>query len=518
MFCNFESATFINQKPTNNIFNNQSDGKLGVYYEARKEEVPNNRFLCSLSDDFFDSAQSFKKPSFYDTTITSRSGTILNTDKSNSNKNSRKFNRHTINYKPPHKSFVLIRNSSSVSPSPIDKNETLLSTIDTDILATNNNNIQFPLKKSNSSSKLFRSPYSKKNFDLNDMPKLPSSSYIGGILTPMESMNEHIGTVLEISDFPRYKNETETLVADEASSKNQTNNLDLKENFVQNNEKQNKLSTLENLKRIFSESHSSIANIFMKADEIKWKNKSKSRSRSPEDKLLLQTENEMNQSIPGLSLNDKKNFLEKYYLTSESNDDFMRFNESDFNANENRKLRRVILNVGGIKHEVMWKTLERLPKSRLGKLRFAQDMNEIHQLCDDYNSEENEFFFDRSPRSFTTVLNFYRTGKLHLIEDVCVLSFNEDLSYWGIHEFYLEPCCQHKYHQKKEVVLEEIRKEEESLKEKIVEESFGSCCPSIRKKVWDLMEKPQTSRGARVKNIFFYYLKKKTFSDLVKIN
>jgi hypothetical protein len=158
---------------------------------------------------------------------------------------------------------------------------------------------------------------------------------------------------------------------------------------------------------------------------------------------------------------------------------------------------RVILNVGGVKHEVLWKTLARLPRTRLGKLRFAKSMVEILQLCDDYNTYDNEYFFDRHPRSFATVLNFYRTGKLHLVEDICVLSFQDDLLYWGIHEFYLENCCQHKYHQRKEIVLEEIRKEEEIVKERRAD-TFTTCCPKLRKKVWDLMENPQTSKGARV--------------------
>jgi BTB/POZ domain len=49
-------------------------------------------------------------------------------------------------------------------------------------------------------------------------------------------------------------------------------------------------------------------------------------------------------------------------------------------------------------------------------------------------------------RSLRGVIN---TGKLHLTQDTCVLSFSDDMEYWGINELYLEGCCQYRYHHQK---------------------------------------------------------------------
>ena len=160
--------------------------------------------------------------------------------------------------------------------------------------------------------------------------------------------------------------------------------------------------------------------------------------------------------------------------------------------------RRVTLNVGGVRHEVMWKMLEQVPRSRLGKLVLATTHQHILTLCDTYSLVDNEYFFDRHPRSFNSILNFYRTGKLHVIDEMCVLAFSDDLEYWMIDEVFLESCCQNKYNTRKEHVVEEMKKEANNIK-KEVEEDFGDGkFVKYQRCLWDLIEKPHTSLAAKI--------------------
>jgi potassium voltage-gated channel Shab-related subfamily B protein 1 len=154
--------------------------------------------------------------------------------------------------------------------------------------------------------------------------------------------------------------------------------------------------------------------------------------------------------------------------------------------------RRVILNVGGERHEILWDNLERHPYTRLGQLKECQTHEETMDVCDDYLIEGNEYFWDRQPRSFALILNLYRKDKLHLPEDLCVMDFAEDLEYWGIDELFLDSCCQMKFSQKKEALNEEIKKDEEFLLYHKEEEFGGGFLAEYRKYLWDLFEKSDT--------------------------
>lgn len=163
-----------------------------------------------------------------------------------------------------------------------------------------------------------------------------------------------------------------------------------------------------------------------------------------------------------------------------------------------RENKRVSLNVGGERHEVMWKTLGRVPYSRLGRLENAFTHEEILDLVDDYSLIENEFYFDRQPESFSAVVNLYRTGKLHLCEEVCVSDFAEELEYWGIDFIHMEDCCQYKFSRRREKIFKENKKNKDAMKAE-EEEDFGEGpLAKIQKTGYDILEKPSSSIPAKI--------------------
>lgn len=120
-----------------------------------------------------------------------------------------------------------------------------------------------------------------------------------------------------------------------------------------------------------------------------------------------------------------------------------------------------IINVGGIKYRIPWSTLEEFPLTRLGKLRSCSNEAEIMDVCDDYDGSRNEYFFDRSPLAFRTIVTFLAAGKLRLLREMCALSFQEELLYWGVEENHLDWCCLRKLRLRQEEYKEQQRLDEE---------------------------------------------------------
>ena len=105
----------------------------------------------------------------------------------------------------------------------------------------------------------------------------------------------------------------------------------------------------------------------------------------------------------------------------------------------------------------------------------------------------------RHPQTFNCILNFYRTGRLHVMEEMCVVDYSEDLQYWKIDEIWLEQCCENKFNTKKDFITDEMRKEkayEEAGKD--VYEDFGDGkLAKYQRVLWDTFEKPHKSALAK---------------------
>ncbi|KAJ6659427.1 hypothetical protein lerEdw1_018661 [Lerista edwardsae] len=197
---------------------------------------------------------------------------------------------------------------------------------------------------------------------------------------------------------------------------------------------------------------------------------------------------------------------------------------------------KITINVGGTRHETYKSTLRTLPGTRLAWLADPDAQSNF-----DFDDQSNEFFFDRHPGIFSYVLNYYRTGKLHCPADICGPLFEEELTYWGIDETDVEPCCWMTYrqHRDAEEALDIFESpepgsgaageeaEDDGARETTLQRlgmddrppgapgaTRGGCCRSWQPRMWALFEDPYSSRAARViafASLFFILVSITTF-------
>ncbi|XP_026165202.1 potassium voltage-gated channel subfamily G member 3-like [Mastacembelus armatus] len=100
------------------------------------------------------------------------------------------------------------------------------------------------------------------------------------------------------------------------------------------------------------------------------------------------------------------------------------------------------LNVGGRRFCFSAELMKRLPLSRLSRLHHCVSESELLELCDDYDRDRNEFFFDRHSEAFSFIMLYVQHGKLRFLPHMCELSFYNEMLYWGLESSDLQPCCQ----------------------------------------------------------------------------
>ncbi|KAG7462643.1 potassium voltage-gated channel subfamily G member 3-like [Megalops cyprinoides] len=101
-----------------------------------------------------------------------------------------------------------------------------------------------------------------------------------------------------------------------------------------------------------------------------------------------------------------------------------------------------ILNVGGTKYAFPRDVIKDFPLRRVSRLHNCASEKEVLEVCDDYDRERNEFFFDRHSEAFGFIMLYVKYGKLRFVPQMCELSFYNEMIYWGLESSHLEFCCQ----------------------------------------------------------------------------
>ncbi|XP_049595691.1 potassium voltage-gated channel subfamily S member 3-like [Syngnathus scovelli] len=166
----------------------------------------------------------------------------------------------------------------------------------------------------------------------------------------------------------------------------------------------------------------------------------------------------------------------------------------------------IVVNVGGFRQRLEHDVLQRFPHTRLARLLCCSSPEAILELCDDFVPTEMEYYFDRNPIFFCYVLNFYLTGKMHLVDGLCVLSFRQEIEYWGIKDGHLDSCCCEKFQELLDQT-EDLRWDEESVDlhstgscDEVISEVDlfdGTWCADVRRNVWLRLENPTYSASAK---------------------
>ncbi|KAH9494663.1 hypothetical protein Btru_020471, partial [Bulinus truncatus] len=149
-------------------------------------------------------------------------------------------------------------------------------------------------------------------------------------------------------------------------------------------------------------------------------------------------------------------------------------------------------NVGGSIFETYRSTLRAIPKSPLASDSF---------LSKHFRDTQKDYFFDRDPEIFHCVLNYFRTGELHLPTSVCGPVVRSELEYWGVDEVDIEECCWSRY-ATWATTLQDLRRLEEDRKANLQlgeypQKDHTSCFREVRCKAWKFFAQPSSSIPAK---------------------
>ena len=166
---------------------------------------------------------------------------------------------------------------------------------------------------------------------------------------------------------------------------------------------------------------------------------------------------------------------------------------------------KIVINVGGKRHETFLSTLQTIPDTRLAWFAENEKKNNTRNNGQD---KAKEVFFDRHPEIFGLILNYYRTGKLHAPRDMCGPLFEDELIFWGIEEKDMEACCWPYYNQHRDAEknlkdfvgpqFDDSEDDENDLDSSYTSGVSNSRWHRVRVLVWTTLDDAHSSRRSKV--------------------
>ena len=180
---------------------------------------------------------------------------------------------------------------------------------------------------------------------------------------------------------------------------------------------------------------------------------------------------------------------------------------------------KVFINVGGQTFITSRATLQKLPETHLANL--TED-------SPSYDATRGYHFFDRNPRAFGSILDFYRTGQLHFPHCLCGTFLKQELEFWGIGEEHIADCCWRSYRvsqeESKTMAAVKASLQKYSAAQQFDQDAGGmithahghaqpaqasKCCLQLRRfrrRLWIFLEDPTSSTAAKVGTAFECYV------------
>ncbi|KAK0398666.1 hypothetical protein QR680_002701 [Steinernema hermaphroditum] len=144
------------------------------------------------------------------------------------------------------------------------------------------------------------------------------------------------------------------------------------------------------------------------------------------------------------------------------------------------------LNIGGASYRIRTRSIVRYgPTTLLGRL-CRMDHDHRKTWADSYFDDSDEYFFERVPRYFDPIYDFYATGKLHVPKDLCFDKFMAELRFWAVSKSKMDECCS---------PFAQYCILAKPAKEQVEKDHFiGVRCANIRRRLWLVLEGHSTSR------------------------